>query len=102
MSNLIIFSTLNWDEAGGAINQTQFARALARREHAVLFVEPQPSAQRDNEYPAIEIKALTELGMTPAQLRRAWFGLDSGDLTPVAHAIGTWLAAHPSREPGIA
>jgi len=85
--NFLYLSTLFWDEAGGAHNPTQISRALARRGHRVLFVEPQPSAARETKNLPIEIVALTELGMTPAQLRRAWYGLDSGELGTVAQNL---------------
>lgn len=85
--NFLYFSTLNFDEAGGAHNPTQIARALARRGHRVLFVEPQPAAARETENLPLEIVALTELGFTATQLRRAWFGLDCGALENVARAL---------------
>lgn len=85
--NFLYFSTLNFDEAGGAHNPTQIARALARRGARVLFVEPQPSARRQAEHLPLEIVALTELGMTPSELRRAWFGLETGELETVARAL---------------
>lgn len=85
--NFLYFSTLAWDEAGGAHNPTQIARALARRGHFCLFVEPQPSQTRETEHLPIEIVALTELGMTQAELRRAWFGLPGGDLQALAQNI---------------
>ena len=84
--NFIYFSTLTFDEAGGAHNPTQIARALAQRGHRVLFVEPQPSTIRDTDG-LLEIVALTELGLTPTQLRRAWYGLDSGEIEQVARAL---------------
>lgn len=83
----IYFSTLTWDEAGGVHNPTQIARALARRGRSVVFVEPQPSARRDTERLPIEIIALTELGMTLMELRRAWFGLETGELEIVARNL---------------
>src|SRR5581483_2986387 len=91
----IYFSTLFWDEAGGAHNPPQISRALARRGHRVIFFEPQPSATRETKNLPIEIVALTELGMTPAQLRRAWYGLDSGELEAVAQN----LIARANRSP---
>jgi glycosyltransferase involved in cell wall biosynthesis len=84
------FSTLTFDEAGGAHNPTQIARALARRGHRVLFVEPQPSTMRETARLPLEIVALTEIGFTPTQLRRAWFGLETGELG----TVGKQLAAH--------
>lgn len=83
----IYFSTLAWDEAAGAHNPTQIARALARQGHAVLFVEPQPSRTREETSQNYHITSLTELGMSPMQLRRAWFGLESGDLEQVAQTL---------------
>lgn len=94
---VIYFSSLAWDEAGGVHNPTQMSRALARRGHSVLFVEPQPSASREQEDLPIEIVALTELGMTPTQLRRAWFGLDSGELDTVAENLSAHLAKEDLR-----
>jgi glycosyltransferase involved in cell wall biosynthesis len=85
--NFLSFSTLAFDEAGGAHNPTQIARALARRGHRVLFVEPQPSATRNAEHLPFEIVALTELGLTPTQLRRAWFGLETEEPETVGHAL---------------
>ena len=85
--NVIYFSTLAWDEAGGAHNPTQISRALAQRGHSVLFVEPQPAATRNVERLPIEIVALTELGMTQTELRRAWFGLPTGELAGVAKNV---------------
>lgn len=82
--NFIYFSTLAWDEAGGAHNPTQMARALAQAGHAVVFVEPQTSATRETRGQKIRVTSLTELGMTPMQLRRAWFGMESGELEAVA------------------
>ncbi len=82
--NFLYFSTLAWDEAGGAHNPTQMARALARDGHAIVFVEPQPSAARSAEPLPIDIVALTELGMTQMELRRAWYGLETGELETVA------------------
>lgn len=96
--NFLYFSTLKFDEADGAHNPTQIARALARRGHSVLFVEPQPAAARDAE-PSLEIVALTELGFTQTQLRRAWFGLETGELETVANNLlarfASWRAAEP-------
>lgn len=88
--NLIYFSSLTWDEAGGVQHPAQMARALARRGHWVLFVEPQPSVKRTVDGLPVEIVALTELGISLRQLRRAWYGLDSGDLETFA----TQLLAH--------
>ncbi len=85
--NFVYFSTLAWEEAGGAHNQTQSALALARRGHAVLFVEPQMSARRETEGLPVQIVALTELGMTPTELRRAWFGLDAENIEEVAEKL---------------
>lgn len=83
----LYLSTLAWDEAGGAHNPTQIARALARLGHPILFIEPQPSHARSVASLPITIIALTELGMTPMQLKRSWFGLDSGDLEGVAENL---------------
>lgn len=83
----LYFSTLSWDEAGGAINQTQSSLELARRGHSIVFVEPQPSATREVGDLPIQVVALTELGMTPIELRRAWFGLPSGNLDTVAQKL---------------
>lgn len=100
--NFLYFSTLDFDEAGGAHNPTQIARALARRGHKVLFVEPQPSTVRETEHLPLEIVALTELGFTPQQLRRAWFGLDSGEMENVARALSERIAAFAPDEPRLA
>ncbi|MBI4673960.1 MAG: glycosyltransferase [Chloroflexi bacterium] len=89
-------STLTFDEAGGAHNPTQIARALAQRGHRVLFVEPQPSAMRNTERLPLEIVALTELGMTPVQLRRAWFGMETGELETVARALWKHISSFPN------
>jgi glycosyltransferase involved in cell wall biosynthesis len=97
--NFIYFSTLAWDEAGGAHNPTQITRALARRGHFVVFVEPQPSGTRETERLPIEVVALTELGMTPMELRRAWFGLPTGELSHLAQNL---LARFRRNEPGAA
>jgi glycosyltransferase involved in cell wall biosynthesis len=85
--NFVFFSTLTWDEAGGAHSQTQSSLALARRGHSVLFVEPQPSTTRETGGLPIQIVALTELGMTPIELRRAWFGLPTGAVETVARNL---------------
>ncbi len=96
--NLLYFSTLAWDEAGGAHNPTQIARALARQGHCVLFVEPQPSAVRETGNNNLSVVALTELGMTPTALRRAWYGLDSGDIGNVAAALAVRMDAWDTQE----
>lgn len=96
---VLYFSTLAWDEAGGAHNPTQLSRALARRGDRVLFVEPQPGSRPRAADPATEVVALTELGFTPSQLRRAWYGLESGDLSRVAENLAARLGP-PG--PGIA
>ncbi len=98
--NFIYFSTLAWDEAGGAHNPTQMTRALARLGHSVLFVEPQPSMTRDTQRLPINIVALTELGMSPTQLRRAWYGLDSGELNEVAQNL--MQRVHTGNDPRVA
>lgn len=85
--NVIYFSTLAWDEAGGAHNPTRLTRALARRGARVLFVEPQPSRTRAADELPIEITALTDCGMSAGQLRRAWYGLDSGALEPLVQCL---------------
>lgn len=100
--NFLYFSTLTFDEAGGAHNPTQIARALAGRAHRGLFVEPQRSARRDTEHLPLEIVALTELGFTPTQLRRAWYGLESGTLETVAQALAKRAAAWKQEEPRAA
>jgi glycosyltransferase involved in cell wall biosynthesis len=99
---IVYFSTLAWDEAGGAHNPTQMARALARRGHPVIFVEPQPSPARGVHGLPIEVVALTELGMSRVQLRRAWFGLDSGDLSGAAAALLARLDRQQGRGPDMA
>ncbi len=100
--NFLAFSTLNFDEADGAHNPTQIARALVQRGHPVLFVEPQPSARRDAASPSPEIVALTEIGFTLTQLRRAWFGLDSGDLQDSARALSERIARWDAHAPRAA
>lgn len=102
--NFIYFSTLSWDEAGGAHNPTQMTLALARRGHAVLFVEPQPSQARESAGASlpIVIVALTELGVSLWQLKRAWHGLDSGDLEVVARELAARLDVHWSDAPRVA
>jgi len=100
--HFLYFSTLTFDEAGGAHNPTQIARALARRGHRVLFVEPQPSTPRDAERLPLEIVALTEIGFTPTQLRRAWFGLETGELETVADALLERLAKFLANETRVA
>ncbi len=99
--NFIYFSTLNFDEAGGAHNPTQITRALTLRGHRVLFVEPQASVQRDPN-PHLECVALTEIGFTVPQLRRAWFGLDSGDMQNVAQALSERIARWNQSETRVA
>lgn len=97
--NCLYFSTLAWGEAGGAHNPTQMARGLARRGHRVLFVEPQPSLPRDTEHLPIQVVALTELGMTPVELRRAWFGLPGEGVEDCARNL---LARIPSGDSNVA
>lgn len=93
--NFVYFSTLAWDEAGGAHNPTQMTRALAQRGHTILFVEPQPSKTRVTGNLSLEIVALTELGMSPNELRRAWFGLETGELETVGREL---LARVPQQD----
>jgi hypothetical protein len=100
--NFLYFSTLTFDEADGAHNPTQIARALARRGHRVLFIEPQPSARRDTDRLPLEIVALTELGLPLTQLRRAWYGLESGGLETVARALAERTSAWKEHEPRAA
>lgn len=95
--NFLYFSTLTWDEAGGAHNPTQMTRALARRGHAVVLIEPQPSATREKQNLPIEIVALTELGMPLNELRRAWFGLETGELETVAQNLMARVSQHAAR-----
>lgn len=94
--NFLYFSTLAWGEAGGAHNPTQMARGLARRGHPVLFVEPQPSLPRDTAHLPLQVIALTELGMTPVELRRAWFGLPGEGLEECARNLMTRIPAGDS------
>lgn len=95
----LYFSTVAWDEAGGAHNPTQISRALARLGHPVLFIEPQLSQDRAVASLPITVVALTELGMTPLQLKRSWFGLDSGDLENVAENLRRHVRAFGSNTP---
>lgn len=96
--NFVFFSTLAFDEAGGAHNPTQIARALAQRGHPVLFVEPQPAATRDTDRVPLEIVALTELGMTPMELRRAWFGVEIGELETVGKRLAAYVEKFRAEE----
>ena len=96
--NIVYFSSLNWDEAGGAHNPTQVSLALARHGHSVLFVEPHPSRTRNVNGLPISVVAMTEMGMTSARLKRAWYGLDAGDLGPVSAELGTHLSALPASD----
>lgn len=100
--NFIYFSTLAWDEADGAHNPTQIARALAQRGHMALFVEPQPSASRDSVNLPLRVVALTELGMSPMQLRRAWYGLDSGEMNHIAENLLQLICAWDAAPPRVA
>lgn len=96
--NIVYFSSLNWDEAGGAHNPTQVSLALAKRGHSILFIEPHPSRTREAGGLPISVVALTEMGMTHARVKRAWYGLDAGDLGPVSAEIGAHLTALPASD----
>lgn len=100
--NFVYFSTLAWDEAEGAHNPTQMARALARQGHSGVFVEPQPSAARDAGTLPLRVVALTEPGMSPVQLRRAWYGLDSGELDRVAQHLRELIQGWDASTPRVA
>lgn len=100
--NFIYFSSLAWNEAGGAHNPTQMTCALARRGHTALFVEPQPATSRDCANLPIRVVALTELGMSLMQLRRAWYGLDSGEMNHIAENLLQLICAWDSAVPRVA
>lgn len=100
--NFFYFSTLGYDEAGGAHNPTQIARALARRAHRGLFIEPQPTARLEPDALSLQVVALTELGFPYTQLRRAWYGLESGGLETVARALAEHTSAWDEHEPRAA
>ncbi len=93
--NFLFFSTLAFDEADGAHTPTQLACTLAQSGHSVLFVEPQPSATRNTRNLSLQVVALTELGFAQTQLRRAWYGLDGGDMEHVARALCERAAQFP-------
>ncbi len=80
--DFVIFSSIVWDDQGGAHRPTQLALALVRQSHRVLFIEPGSCPPRVVG-PNIRVLSLGALGPSEAELARAWFGFDEpmrGDL----------------------
>lgn len=89
--DFVIFSSINWDDQGGAHRPTRFARALARRGQRVLFVQV-PAWARPMPAENILVTSLVELGLSESQIRRSWFGFDDADLAPLARNLEAYLA----------
>ena len=53
----------------------------------LYLLNPSPRRRVETDSLPIQVIALTELGMPPAALRRAWYGLDSGDLSVPAQRL---------------
>lgn len=75
LMNVIFISPIGWDNSGGAHRPVQFARALARRGHAVTYVE----IEKSRTPPASEnprVLNFEQLGWDELNLVRAWYGFD--------------------------
>lgn len=88
--DFVIFSSITWDDQGGAHRPTQFAHALARLGHRCLFIQVPAAPARPNQ-PRVELTSLVELGLPESDIRRAWFGFDDADLEPVARNLDSRL-----------
>lgn len=73
--DLVVFSTIAWDDQDGVHRPTQLARALAQRGHRVLFIQIPPVRELCPEA-GIEFTSLADLGMSESEIRRAVFGFD--------------------------
>ena len=80
----IFFSTQGWDEMGGAGRPTHYlAREALARGNRVMYVQVASSASPPNE-PNLTVLSLADLGFSERELRRAWYGLNSGNLNFLA------------------
>ncbi|MGB8647680.1 MAG: glycosyltransferase [Anaerolineae bacterium] len=105
MMDWVFFSSISWDDQGGAHRPTQLARALAsqiperRRSpngegqggHRVLFVQVLPAGTPATE-PGIRVISLDQLGLGEAQVSRAWYGVENPAMAPVADNLARRLA----------
>jgi hypothetical protein len=99
--DFVIFSSITWDDQGGAHRPTQLARDLARRGHRCLFVQI-PAAPPPPYESNVELTSLVELGLAEPDIRRAWFGFNDADLEPLARNLETRLARFEHSERRIA
>jgi hypothetical protein len=97
--DFVFFSTINWDDQGGAHRPTQLARAMSRRNHRVLFIQiPRVSAAPESN---IDLTSLVELGLSESDARRAWFGFDV-DLDLVVRNLDARLGQFERAEQRVA
>ncbi len=89
--DIVIFSSIVWDDQGGAHRPTQIARALARQGHHILFVQVGLGAPRAVT-PNIQITSLGALGLSESELRRAWFGFNTGTANLLVRNFSAALA----------
>ncbi len=89
--DFVFFSSINWDDQGGAHRPTQLARAFARQNHRVLFVQI-PAWAQPTPTQNVQVTSLIELGLGESEIRRSWFGFDKADLEPVARELAACLA----------
>lgn len=97
--DIVIFSTINWDNMDGARRPARIARELICRGHHVMYVEAQPSVRR----PAVQgltVVALAELGIGEQEFRRAWLGVYPGELQPFVDNFSTRLDAFEGERKG--
>jgi glycosyltransferase involved in cell wall biosynthesis len=99
--DFVIFTSINWDDQGGAHRPTQLARALAARGHRSLFVQIPAVPPRPYES-NVELASLVGLGLAESDIRRAWFGFNDADLEPIARNLEARLARFEHAERRVA
>lgn len=89
----LFFSTQGWDEMGGAGRPTHYlAREALARGNRVMYVQATPTTSPPNE-PNLTVLSFADLGFTERELRRAWNGLNPGNLEDFSAAFARELAA---------
>src|SRR5581483_2218371 len=93
----LFISPVAWDNSDGAQPSAQLARELARRGHAVTFLEIEKSR---TPVPATNPRVLTfqDLGWDDLELLRAWYGLA---FTSPADAAASLLRRSGSGAPDV-
>lgn len=89
----LFFSTQGWDEMGGAGRPTHYlAREALARGNRVMYVQATPTTASQKE-PKLTVLSFADLGFTERELRRAWSGLNPGNLEKFSAAFARELDA---------